>query len=255
MLVDTMTYKEMGYEFVRMYKSHLMMDTFNRLNNKNGPYYNQYRRYLIKHRQQKNVWFQPIIEELDANSKFISIPMSPGYKVFCKHGIGAVDFLVFKHHTGLIALIIMGVYAVSVAIFTSHFFDRYVERFLHGKETSRIETICRFMKNNRDLPMTAYPFKEYPYNMFGLTKDVVLLAESLDHNITLIKTCVTKDMLFSKQELMESALEKAMEQCDYQHNRLEQAIMKKDQSEINRIYKDSISAIQSMKNIMHPDDE
>ena len=103
--------------------------------------------------------------------------------------------------------------------------------------------------------MTAYPFKEYPYNMFGLTKDVVLLAESLDHNITLIKTCVTKDMLFSKQELMESALEKAMEQCDYQHNRLEQAIMKKDQSEISRIYKDSISAIQSMKNIMHPDDE
>ena len=103
--------------------------------------------------------------------------------------------------------------------------------------------------------MTPYPFKDYPYNMFGLADEVVMLAESLDQNITLIKTCVTKDMLFSKQKEMEAGLERAMEQCDYEHKRLEAAIMKNDQSELNRIYKDSFSSVQSMKNLMHPDDD
>ena len=255
MLVDTMTYKEMAYEYARMYKDHLMMDTFNRMNNQNGPLYKHYRRYMIKHRQQKNVCFKPIIEDLDANSKFVSIPMTPDYKCFCKHGIGAAAFLVYRHHSGLLAFELLGFNYMSLIIYTHHFFDRYVERFLHGEETSRIDTICKFIKNNRNLTLSPYPFKEYPYNMLGLVNEVVLFGESIDHNITLLKTCVTKDMLFDKQLIIEAGLDKALKKCELQRQRLKDAAMKNDQKELNRISNHSMSVVQWKKRMMHPDDD
>lgn len=239
MIVESMTYEEMAREYVRIYNK-LWPTYFRKMNDTQGKYYRQYRRYLIKHRSATDIHFKPLVETLDSNSRFVGIPFTPGYKLFAMHGIGAKHFLVFNSNQGLTVIQTKGLNNDTVVIFTPHFFDRYVERFQHT-ETSRFETICNFMRRNNDMPMTPFPMNDYQYNMLGVTEELLFLGEAISDYTFVMKTCVTEDMLFKKEQKYKEALNDILKDIKMSHERMRKAMLKGDEATVRRMQYNSFA--------------
>lgn len=223
MIVESMTYEEICREYNRIHDIY-----FPRVQSKmrkDGALCSDIRRLMIKHKSLKNVLFAPLIHQVDNTTTFCAIPKVHDYKTFTRIGPIALTFITYLNKYGMNAVVRGGNYDNNFAILTSHFFERYMDRFI-GKKISKIEAIGEFFANNESFIMTPHPTKDKPNNMIGCANDVVFFSEALSDTITIIKTCITREQLFETQTQSAELLDKLTDEFDVEREFLKQYIVK-----------------------------
>ena len=87
----------------------------------------------------------------------------------------------------------------SIEIFTSHFIDRYNQRFLKQPYLSRKEVVMKFIDRNDHLVIQKLESSKYDHNMMTGTNDGYIFGKFEDEQIKVYKTFVTREMLFGNQ--------------------------------------------------------
>ena len=86
-----------------------------------------------------------------------------------------------------------------IEILTSHFIDRYNQRFLKQPYLSRKEVVMQFINRNYDLVMHKLESSKYEHSMMLGTTDGYVFGNYEDTQIRVYKTFVTREMLFGDQ--------------------------------------------------------
>lgn len=153
---------------------------------------------MVKHRKMTDVFFKPIIFEVDASTNYYAIPRIPDYKFFMKKGPTAVTFLTYNIGHEITSVVRVGIHDDIYLFVTSHFIDRFIERHLKT-QVSKIDAVCQFVVNNINFTMTSYPIENKPNNYIGVSDEVIFFGESYAPNIVVARTCITREMLFNNQ--------------------------------------------------------
>lgn len=196
MIVETMTCEEICREYDKIHrefyaKLEIRLDWDSHTTSK-------IRRYLLAHKNARDVLFKPIKFKVDESTNYYAIPKIPDLKFFEKNGPSAMTFLTHTNSQGVMAVMRMGYHDDEYFFATRHFFDRFIERFLK-EEVSKTEAICQFFANNTNFVMTPFPIQDNPNNLIGIADEVVFFGESISPKILLVKTCITREMLHSGQ--------------------------------------------------------
>lgn len=223
MIVESMTYEEICREYNRIHD--IYYPRVQSKLRKDGELCSKIRRFMIKHKALKNVLFSPMTYQIDNNTTFCSIPLIHDYKTFSKVGPTAITFITYLNKFGMNALVRGGFNDNKFIFITSHFFDRYMERFLE-KKISKIEAIAEFFANNGSFIMTPHPTADNPNNMIGCANDIVFFSEALSDTITIFKTCITREQLFENQTHSAEILDKLTDEFDVEREFLKQYVVK-----------------------------
>ena len=232
MIVESMSYEEICREYNRIHDIY-----YTRLQSKlspDGKDVHKIRRFMLKHKDSTDVLFKPIKFTVDTNTNFYAIPKIPDYKFLMKKGPTAMTFLTYMCSYGLMALMRVGYNDNEYLFATSHFFDRFAERFLK-KDVSKTESICQFFANNTNFIMTSFPTKDNPNNLIGVTDEVIIFGERIASNITFAKTCITRDMLFSSQIGATDMLDENIKFMIEDRERLRQYVLENKSGKLNHI--------------------
>ena len=179
---------------------------------------------MLKHKTLQNVLFSPVTYQVDNNTTFCSIPLIQDYNTFKKIGPTAVTFITYINKHGMNAVVRGGNFDNQFFFITSHFFDRYMERFLN-KQISKIEAIAEFFANNGSFLMTPHPTKNNPNNMIGTSNDIVFFSERLSDTISIMRTCITREQLFDDQTHSTELLDEIVSEFDVEREKLKQFIV------------------------------
>lgn len=222
MIVESMTYEEICREYNRIHD--IYFPRIKSRMNPDGSNCAKIRRYMLKHKSLQNVLFPAITYQVDNNTTFCSIPLIRDYHTFKKIGPTAVTFITYLDKHGMNALVRGGSRDNQFFFITSHFFDRYMERFL-GQKISKIEAIAEFFANNGSFVMTPHPTEDNPNNMIGSANDVVFFSERLTDKISIMRTCITREQLFDNQTHSAELLDKLVDEFDLERETLKQFIV------------------------------
>ena len=223
MIVESMTYEEICREYNNIHSIY-----FPRLQDRmrpDGQVCAKMRRFMLKHKSLQNVLFRPFTVQVDNNTTFCSIPLIHDYNTFKKIGPTAVTFITYLNRHGLNALTRGGSYDNQFFFITSHFFDRYMERFLETNIT-KIEAIAEFFANNGTYVMMSHPTIDNPNNMIGCANDIVFFSEHLTDTISIMRTCITREQLFDNQTHSAEVLDQLVANFDVERETLKQLIVK-----------------------------
>jgi hypothetical protein len=195
-----MTYEEIAKEYDKIHRS-----TLPRVKGKMDC--NAMRRYLIKHKDVENVWFEQLNYKIDHNTTFCALPYTPNWKVFQKYNNHPYVqvYLLYLTNKGFMMLTRGGENDCEYAFYTSHLFDRYRERELQDLHMGKKEVVKEFFKCNGNICSIPFPTDKYPNNNFGITEKGVLFGEKISENIWLYKTYIRKDQLLGSE--FEAALQ------------------------------------------------
>lgn len=196
MIVESMTYEDICRDYDKIHdiyyskvKDRLVRD---------GQEINKIKRYIRKKGKPENLVFTyPYI--VDEATTFYALAIVPDYNSFKKHGPVLMTFITFRNSHGLNAIIRGGDSDNEYIIAYDHFFKRFIERFLK-QEMPVEEVIPQFIANNSNVALASCPSNKYPNNIMGITNDVVIFAERVTPKVTLMKTCITRDMLYDDQK-------------------------------------------------------
>lgn len=222
MIVDNMTYEEICREYNRIHN--IFFPRFQDRMRKDGAVYAKMRRFMLKHKTLQNVLFSPVTYQADNNTIFCSIPFIQDYNTFKRIGPTAVTFITYINKHGMNAVVRGGNYDNQFYFITSHFFARYMERFLN-RQISKIEAIAEFFANNDSFLMTPYPTKDNPNNMIGTSNDIVFFSERLTDTISIMRTCITREQLFETQIQSTELLDEIAVEFDVEREKLKQFIV------------------------------
>ena len=196
MIVESMTYEELCRDYDWIHDIY-----YPRLKNKlkrDGQEINRIKRYVRKKGKPENLVFT-YTYKVDLNTTFYALVIIPDYNCLNKQGPIINTFITYRNSHGLNAIFRGGALDNMYVIAYDHFFRRFLERSL--KQEMPIENaICHFIANNSNFALTLCPSKKYPNNVMGITNDVVVFAEQVAPNVTLMKTCITRDMLHGDQK-------------------------------------------------------
>lgn len=223
MIVETMTYEELCHEYDRIHN-----EFYPRVEERlsvGADDYKQIRRYMIKHRTQQNVLGKPLTFKVDINSIFYAVPVISDYKTLNRIGPGAITFLTYNVGGGLNAIIRGGSNDNQYAFIRPHFFDRYIERF-KDDEVSKKKAIVEFITNNTVFIVKPYPTEKHPNNMIGSINDVIYFCEMPSDNITIIKTCITREQLKSSQSEITQELDDLVDSTEEAREKLLEILVK-----------------------------
>jgi len=196
MIVETMKYEDLCRDYDRVHDIY-----FDRIKNKlarKGQETNKIKRYVRKRGKPENLVFT-YKYKVDLSTTFYALVIVPDYNCLSKQGPIINTFVTYRNSHGLNAIFRGGALDNEYVIAYDHFFRRFMERSL--KQEMPIENaICQFIANNSNFSLVLCPSKKYPYNIMGTTNDVVVFAELVAPKVTLMKTCITRDMLYDDQK-------------------------------------------------------
>ena len=86
----------------------------------------------------------------------------------------------------------------GIEIFTSHFIDRYNQRFLHKPYLSRKEALQLYMDNNHTTVIKSFQSPKYDCNVMIAAAEGYSFGK-FENDILLHKTFVSRDMLYGNQ--------------------------------------------------------
>lgn len=196
MIVETMTYEEICREYDRIHD--IYYSKVKKRLDWDSPEINKIKRYVRKKGKEENLVFT-YPYKVDKATTFYSLAIVPDYNCFKKRGPLINTFITFRNSHGLNAIIRGGDLDNEYIIAYDHFFKRFIERFLK-QEMPIEEVIPLFIANNSNVALASCPSTKYPNNIMGITNDVVIFAEKVAPKVTLMKTCITRDMLYDDQK-------------------------------------------------------
>lgn len=165
---------------------------------RDGQEINRIRRYVRKKGKPENLVFT-YTYKVDLSTTFYALVIVPDYNCLNKRGPVVNTFITYDIGSELKAMFRGGPSDNDYVIARSHFFERFIERSLK-QEMPIQNAICQYIANNSNVVLTPFPSKKYPHNIMGITSDVVVFAEQVAPKVTLMKTCITRDMLYGDQK-------------------------------------------------------
>ena len=87
---------------------------------------------------------------------------------------------------------------LGIEVFTSHFIDRYNQRFLHQPYLTRKEALQLYLDRNNSTVIRSFDSSKYEYNVMVATNEGYSFGKH-ENSILLHKTFVSRDMLFGNQ--------------------------------------------------------
>lgn len=108
---------------------------------------------------------------------------------------------VYTNHDGFRAYGCVGNVEDGLILITKHFLDRYNERFLKKPNLTKVDILTTFLERNTDMNLIMRLGGEH--SIFSIVNDGVALGNNTTcgkNNIRVIKTFITKNMLFESQE-------------------------------------------------------
>ena len=197
MIVENMSLEEICHEYDTIHE-HCFPKLKDRLADGQRES-NKIRRFMLRHKNCSNVILKPLTLKIKDHTTFYGVPIIPDYSFFKKKGPSVITFMTYYNLHGLMAVARGGNYDNEYIFATKHFFDRFVARCLKA-ETDESEVLCQFFANNSNLVMMPHPTMRQLNNIIGVTEEVVFFAERITDKITLMKTCITREMLFDSQK-------------------------------------------------------
>ena len=222
MIVESMSYEELCREFDKIHRE--FFPRFQKRMERDGAECAKIRRFMLKHKSWQNVLFPAMTYQVDNNTTFCSIPLIHDYSTFKKIGPTSVTFITYIDKHGTNAVVRGGSYDNQYFIITSHFFDRYMQRFLNTK-ISKIDAIAEFFANNGSFLMVPHPTTKNPNNMIGTANDIIFFSERLTDQISIMRTCIMREQLFDSQTHSAEMLDKIMAEYDVERETLKQFIV------------------------------
>lgn len=222
MIVESMSYEDLCREFDKIHRE--FFPRIQKRMERDGAECAKIRRFMLKHKSWQNVLFPAITYQVDNNTTFCAIPHIHDYSTFKKIGPTCVTFITYVDKHGMNALVRGGDFDNKYFIITSHFFDRYMQRFLNT-QISKIDAIAEFFANNGCALMTPHPTAKQPNNMIGTANDIVFFGEKLTDTIAIMKTCITREQLFDDQTHSTEMLDVIMQEFDVEREKLKQFIV------------------------------
>lgn len=222
MIIESMTYEELCREFDKVHR-----EFFPRVQERmkrDSAECSKIRRFMLKHKTWKNILFPAITYQVDNNTTYCSIPQVLDYSSFKKIGPTCVTFITYVDKHGMNALVRGGDFDNKYFIITSHFFDRYMQRFMNA-QISKIDAIAEFFANNSCALMMPHPTAKHPNNMMGTANDIVFFGEKLTETVAIMKTCITREQLFDNQTQSTEMLDEIMQEFDAEREKLKQFIV------------------------------
>jgi len=203
MIVESMTYEDICRDYDRIHDIY-----FTRLINKldrDGQEINKIKRIVRKKGKPENLVFT-YTYKVDLTTTFYALVIVPNYNCLNNQGPIINTFITYRNRFGLNLIFRGGPLDNEYIIAYDHFFRRFMERSL--KQEMPIENaMCQFVANNSNFALMPCPSKKYPKNVMGITSDVVVFAELVAPKVTLMKTCITRDMLHDDQKIPAEVLD------------------------------------------------
>lgn len=196
MIIETMTYEDICRDYDRIHDIY-----YSRIKNKldrDGQEIKKIKRVIRKKGKPENQVFI-YSSKVDFNTTFYALVIVPNYNCFNKRGPVINTFMTYRNSFSLNVVIRGGALDNEYLIAHNHFFVRFIERSLK-QEMSIDQAILQFVANNSNFALAHFPSKKYPKNVMGITNDVVIFAEQVAPKVTLMKTCITRDMLYADQK-------------------------------------------------------
>ena len=88
---------------------------------------------------------------------------------------------------------------LSLEVCTSHFIERYNQRFLKKPFLSHKETFIEYYKRNNVFLLIPLPSDVHEYNNLASVNDGYCFLKREDDNILILRTFISRDMLFGPQ--------------------------------------------------------
>lgn len=196
MIVEAMTYEDLCRDYDRIHDIY-----YPRLLNKldrDGQEINRIKRYVRKKGKPENLVFT-YTYKVDLSTTFYALVIVPDYNCLNKKGPVVNTFITYGYGSDLNAMFRGGPSDNDYIIAQSHFFVRFIDRSLK-QEMPMENAICQYIANNSNLVLTPFPSPKYPKNIMGITSEVVVFAEQVAPRVTLLKTCITREMLYDDQK-------------------------------------------------------
>lgn len=158
---------------------------------------NRYRRYMLSHRTENLHCFLPIDLTTKSKTTYIIQIKSMGFSDWKKNGFVFIIYMIYLSKHGLQAVMIDNT-DKGFSFYSSHLFDRYIERFL-GNGCSKKDAIVHFFQNNAIFQASLKPSKNHPECVFATISDGVLLGEQPLPEIISFSTFISNEQLKNDQ--------------------------------------------------------
>ena len=193
MIVHTMTYEEIVKEINIDFKINIeprLQDYFGQ--------YNKYRRFMIKDKTSKTIYFQPIYYTSNRGNKYVIRFVSDGKSQFLKNGILYYIYVYYYQSNGIYSVMLSNETYNCKKLFlfyTPHFFDRYKERHLKDSKTQKLYVIEHFFSHNKNNSIQYLEDKFYENSLFITTEEGVCFGDQISQTIIEVKTYISFEML------------------------------------------------------------
>lgn len=184
-MITTMTQSEMIEEMNKDLDQYLFF--------KNGKFSNsKYYKEALKH--DKPCTFKPVFWKSKRENNYVITPYSNGKADTRKYkGICLATMLYYYDDHGKLNGIIQSFHTQHFFI-TSHFFDRYAERFLDDDTLGKFDVMAKFLRRNCRIAFESFDHPKHPNSVIGRGTDGVVIG-TIENGITTLKTFITEDML------------------------------------------------------------
>lgn len=188
MIVDTMTFKEVGDSLLKEYKEYHMDRIFRLLEHKRKNY-----RRVILANGEKRIKFNPFSYTYQTTEMFI-LPFSEGKKDFKKYDISYYVFARFFYR-GQYWYAKFNCTTDIVDIYSQHFFLRYIERHLKSDNMVGIDVVSKFMYDTEAVCLVkGIDSDKYENCIYGSTSIGMCFGQGFG-NINVWKTYIDKETI------------------------------------------------------------
>jgi hypothetical protein len=195
MIVESMSYEDIARIYDKVQKEHLP-----RLRNRIDENIGKYRRHLLQHKNEHDIFFKRIEIKIDQNTFYEVIPFSHGWNFFQKERIiQCREYLLYINNRGIHA-VTRGGYQDDLYLFvTAHFLDRYRERCLSDMTLEKRDVLEEFIKRDSNFSPIDFPLPDKPNNKLCVTDRGVIFIDIITPNILMANTFITKEKLRNGQ--------------------------------------------------------
>ena len=161
----------------------------------------KYRKYL-QGRKPKGDRFIFVIEDWKSrrNNHYTFIFYTKSLRDMLNHGFAnyILTFLNKGNKLSAYRLVRVGD-EMNLEVCTSHFIDRYNQRFLKNPDLSRKQAFIEFYKRNNTCNVISMPSDVHEYNYIATYNDGHCFMKRENDYINVMRTFISRDMLFSSQ--------------------------------------------------------
>ena len=197
MIVDSMTYEEVVGAYIKE-----NLEVQKKCCSIIKENLSDYKRIIFSRSRPGPIFFRPVEIKSSAGNDYYMQAFSYNKASFKKSGLRYYSFLHYYNKKGMTVVIDTALNLVTnefYAIFISHFFERYRERYLKDQSADIKDTVFSYFKANQGGTFTPVPSDKYKDSFYCAVNDGVALGSKINDKILLVKTFITYEMLRGEQ--------------------------------------------------------